>query len=265
MSSYEHSYIFLLPDDVKVKIIKEMDLEEFILFLNTYPQMVENEYYMDILKHFYLEYELPICNTFDELVAYFNLDDTNRLKITVVRDDIQDFNRIISEMLDSDQVNYLLKSCVSPEMTRIVLDNTDEYTLYMPILKSQNTDLIRYLLDKMGENDIPLYSEYDIIIDLAKSTSIDNKNDIAIDIISEYHPDGYTDAIVGFIEGYNEGNILCKEFARKYILGDYHYEIETIFEGLEYPESDFEKIKDELEDMDNDDVKHYLTRKFGLE
>lgn len=258
-----------------------MDIEEFIEFRKVYSQV--NEYEIDILKHFYLKYNLPIATTFEELVDYFELNYIDILEITVIRDDIEDFKRIVDSdnKLGSEQVDNLLNVSKSSNMMRVILDNAGGYSLYVPILKSFDLDLIKYLLDKMEENDVGLDSEYESIIAFCKSISEDTNIDeyeSVIDFLCGYYDDWYNDIIVGFVEGYKENNELCKEYARKYILGDYPYDVQLVFEGLDY---DSNKIKSELEELNGvimrnnqgiitgyvhtGELKHYLIKKFGLE
>ena len=95
MQSVDYSHIFSLPDDINAKIMMNMTLIEFISFMTTYPSMNKNEYLRDILKHFYLKYKLPISYSFDELVDHFKMSKIDKLSVTIIRDDIDDFMRVL--------------------------------------------------------------------------------------------------------------------------------------------------------------------------
>lgn len=268
-----YCYVSLLPDDLKAKVMMAMDIEDLIQFRETYPDSDSTEHEKDIIRHFYVKYNLPRSNTFIELLQYFNSTYVGTLKVIVERDDVDDFVRIMGDnkINSTEMSSFLLSSAVSSKMMKIILDYSSSYSLYFPVLSSDDPELIRYLVNKFIEQYGYLGNVRHIMRLLGKKSHIEGKT-TAIDILLEYSND-VTYVIIGAIE---EDNI---QLAKKYIDSNYDYDFADIINLLGYYVNldKFVSILDMLprftaqdasnvihEDYMSEEVNKYLMRRYNL-
>lgn len=148
------------------------------------------------------------------------------LKVAIIENNIDEFVKIIgNNKLLSLDTDYLLGVAInngsSEEMIKTIIDYSDSYEWYDPIINSNNPEIIRYLLDKMLNRYRSLgdigYTTYDLAKD---------GNETAVDVILEFE-NTYDDAIIGSIEGRHI------DMAKKYVArSNGQYNINDIIEVL---------------------------------
>lgn len=268
MEARDYSYIELLPNEAKYNLIINMDIDEFILFRESYPILSVTEYEQDILRHFYLKYKLPKAYSFDELVHYYHSSLIYNLEVTIKRNNVDDFLRLMENesKFNDDETNELLKYVKSLEMMDAIMDNNEEgyNEIYGSVYDTQNPILIKRMLSKKLEQTGELGDIYDDIYLLSEQG-----NEAVVDAILQFEPD-YTDAIAGAIRG---GHL---NMAIKYLLkGEYDVRdlisilssnLDNVIIALDLiPNLDREDLEYILSNEDlNSQVADYIRERYGL-
>lgn len=264
----EYSYFSSLHDDIVMKLMISLNINELYEFKRSYPDYV-NEYDQDILKHFYLTYDLAKSTSYDMLFDFYHSTNMFNLEVVVKRNDLEDFDRILSKSykifkFNQEETDKLLSLSSSDEMSIKIIDYSTLHKLPDILVNSNNYndyDIIKYALDKIIKTSgTQLYSNIEWLAYHGK--------EVVVSVLLEYQS-GVSDAIIGFIKG---GYI---DIARNYIVnGKYNIEyiINLLGDNMDnigifldmIPNLTKNTIIRLVKNRDPDHISEYLIKKYNL-